>query len=68
MVSTEEITVKQFPAYFEDNGLRCISYWEIILIDQTNSVENLRRKESPRQYELGIFQPNRPKERDPALF
>ena len=68
MVSAEEITVKQITAYFEENGLRCISYWEIILIDQTNSVEHLRRKESPRQYELGIFQSNRLKELDAALF
>ena len=42
--------------------------WEIPLIDQTGSVDNLRRRESFWQYELDTFKPNGLKERDMALF
>ena len=63
-------TVKQasFHAHFEDDKHHGISDWEITLIDQTDSVDNLRRRESFRQYELDTFQPNGLNERDVALF
>ena len=45
-----------------------MSDWESTLIDQTESVDNLRRRESFWQYELDTFQPNGLNERDVALF
>ena len=45
-----------------------MSDWESTLIDQTESVGNLRRRESFWQYELDTFQPNGLNERDVALF
>ena len=45
-----------------------MSNWESTLIDQTESVDNLRRRESFWQYELDTFQPNGLNERDVALF
>ena len=41
---------------------------EITLIDQTDSVDDLRRRESFWPYELDTFQPNGLNERDVALF
>ena len=63
-------TVKQvsFQAHFEDDKDHGIKYWEITPIDQTDSVDDLRRRESFWQYELGTFQPNGLNERDVALF
>ena len=63
-------TVKQasFHAHFEDDKHHGISDWEITLIDQTDSVDNLRRREYFWQYELDTFQPNGLNERDVALF
>ena len=63
-------TVKQalFHAHFEDDKHHGMSDWEITLIDQTESVDNLRRRESFWQYELDTFQPNGLNERDVALF
>ena len=47
-------TVKQAPfhAHFEDDKHYGMSDWEITLIDQTDSVDDLRRRESFWQYEL----------------
>ena len=63
-------TVKQASvhAHFEDDKHHGISDWEITLIDQTESVDDLRRRESFWQYELDTFQPNGLNERDVALF
>ena len=63
-------TVKQasFHAHFEDDKHHVMSEWKITLIDQTESVDNLSRRESFWQHELNIFQPNRLNERDVALF
>ena len=63
-------TVKQasFHAHFENDKHHGISDWEITLTDQTDSVEDLRRRESFQQYELDTFQPNGLNERDVALF
>ena len=57
-----------FQAHFEDDKDHGIKYWEITPIDQTDSVDDLRRRESFWQYELGTFQPNGLNERDVALF
>ena len=45
-----------------------MSDWEITLIDQTDSVKDLRRKESFWQYELDTFQPNGLNKHDMTLF
>ena len=42
--------------------------WEITLIDQAESVDDIRGRESFRQYELNTFQVNGLNERDVALF
>ena len=45
-----------------------MSDWESTLIDQTESVDNLRRRESFWQYELDTFQPKGLNQRNVALF
>ena len=40
----------------------------ILLIDQSNNIEELRKKESFWQHELDTFQPNGLNEREEALF
>ena len=42
--------------------------WEITLIDQAESVDDIRGRESFRQYEFNTFQVNGLNERDVALF
>ena len=63
-------TVKQasFHAHFEDDKHYGTSDWEITLIDQTDSVDDLKRRESFWQDELDTFQPNGLNERDVTLF
>ena len=63
-------TVKEasFHAHFEDVKHHGMSDWEINLVDQAESVDDLRRRESFWQYELDTFQPNGLNERDAALF
>ena len=41
--------------------------WELRLIDQTDNVEDLRKRESFWQYELDTFQPNGLNEQEVAL-
>ena len=57
-----------FRTHFEDDKHHGISNWEITLIDQTESVDDLRGRESFWQYEINIFQPNGLNECDVALF
>ena len=45
-----------------------MSHWEIALIDQTESVDDLRRRESFWQSKLDTFQPNGLNQHDVALF
>ena len=61
-------TVKQASFPFEDDKHHGISDWEITFINQTDSVDDLRRRESFWQYELDPFHPNGLNERDVALF
>ena len=63
-------TVKKasFHAHFENEKHHGMRDWKITLIDQTESVDDLRRRESFRQYELDTFQPNGLNGRDVALF
>ena len=52
-------------AYVNHNGA---DDWEVRLIDQTDNVEELRKRESFWQHELDTFQPNGLNEREVALF
>ena len=63
-------TIKQvsFPAHFEDNKHYEMSDWKITLIDQTDSADNLRRKESFWLYEFDTVQPNEPNASNVSLF
>ena len=63
-------TVKQSPfhAHFEGDKHHGMSVWEISLINQTDNVDDLRRRESFWLYELDTFEPNGLNERDVALF
>ena len=49
--------------HFEDVKHHGMSEWEISLIDQPNSVDNLKRKRSFRQDQLNTLQPNELNER-----
>ena len=66
----EKKKVKQesFNAYFEEINHNGEDDWEVRLIDQTDNVENLGKRESFWQHELDIFQPNGLNEREVALF
>ena len=44
------------------------SDWEVRLIDQTDNVEELKKRESFWQHELDTFPPNGLNEREVALF
>ena len=63
-------TVKQalFHPRFEDDKYHGISDWEITLIAQTESVDDLRRREPFWQYERNTLQPNWLNELDVALI
>ena len=63
-------TVKQasLHAHFKDDKHHGVSDMEITLIDQTESKDDLKRRESFWQYKLDTFQPNGLNERDVALF
>ena len=69
-VSLKENTVKQesFNAQFEDEEHQGMSDWEITLINQRDSVEDLWKGEFFWQYEINTLQPNELNECDVALF
>ena len=62
--------VKQdsFRAHFADGAHSAERDWEVTLIDQSESTENLRKRESFWQHELDTSQPNGLNEREVALF
>ena len=66
----EKKKVKQesFNAHFKEVNHNGEDDWEVRLIDQTDNVENLGKRESFWQHELDIFQPNGLNEREVALF
>ena len=63
-------TVKRvsFHTNFEDDKHHSMSDSEITLIDQAESIDDLRKRESFWQSELNTFQPNGLNEHDVALF
>ena len=66
----KNMKVKQesFHAHFADGAHIGESDWEVKLIDQSVSTEDLRKRESFWQHELDTFQPNGLNEREVALF
>ena len=66
----EKKKVKQesFNAHFAEVNHNGEDNWEVRLIDQTDNVEELRKRESYWQHELDTFQPNLLNEREVALF
>ena len=62
--------VKQgsFHTYFADDAHSGKGDWKVRLIDQSESTEDLRKRESFWQHELDTFQPNGLNEREVALF
>ena len=66
----KKISVKQtsFHAHPEDDKHHGKSNWEITLIDETGSVDELRRRESLWQYELDTSQTTGLNERDVHYF
>ena len=66
----KNMKVKQdsFCAHFADGAHSGESDWEVRLIDQSESTENLRERESFWQHELDTSQPNGLNESEVALF
>ena len=59
---------KSFNTHFVEVNHNGEDDWEVRLIDQTDNVEDLRKRESFWQHELDTFQPNGLNEREVALF
>ena len=71
MVNTNSFksTTTQRTYFIRPENLKCSSEnWEVRLIDQTDNVEELRKRESFWQHELDTFQPNGLNEREVAQF
>ena len=66
----KNMKVKQdsFWAHFADGAHSGKGHWEARLTDQSESTENLRKRESFWQHELDTSQPNGLNEREVALF
>ena len=60
--------MESFHAHFTDGVRSGEGDWEVRLIDQSDSTEDLRQRESFSQYELDTCQPNGLNEREVALF
>ena len=60
--------MESFQAHFADGVCSGEVDWEVRLIDQSDSTEDLRKRESFWQYELDTCQPNGLNEREVALF
>ena len=64
----KKVKQESFHAHFAEGLHQGESDWEVRLIDQGVSVDDVRRRESYWQHELDIFQPNGLNEREVALF
>ena len=64
----KKIKQESFHAHFADVNDNGEDDWEVRLIDETDNVEDLRKRESFWQYELDTFQPNGLNEQGVALF
>ena len=64
----KKVKQEPFNAHFAEANLNGEEDWEVRLIDQTENVEDLRKRKSFWQHELETFQPNGLNEREVALF
>ena len=64
----KEVKQESFHAHYEETGHNGESDWEFILIDQADSVEDLRKRESFWQHELNTFKPVGLNDREVALI
>ena len=64
----EKVKQESFHAHFTEGLHQEESDWEVRLIDQEVSVDDVRRRESYWQHELDTFQPNGLNEREVPLF
>ena len=64
----KKVKQESFHAHFAEDLHQGESDWEVRLIDQGVSVDDVRRRESYWQHELDTFQPNGLNEREVALF
>ena len=63
-----KVKQKSYHGHFADGVHSGEGDWEVRLIDQSDSTEDLRKKETFWQHELDAFQPNGLNEREVALF
>ena len=63
-----KVKQQSFHAHFADDIHSGENGWEVRLTDQSDSTEDLRKRESFWQHELDTFQPNCLNEREEALF
>ena len=64
----KKVKQESFNAHFAEANHNGEEDWEVRLIDQTDNVEDLRKRESFWQHELETFQPNGLNEQEVALF
>ena len=64
----KKVKEEPFNAHFAEVNHNGEDDWEVRLIDQTDNVEELRKRESFWQHELDTFQPNGLNEREVDLF
>ena len=64
----KEVKQESLDAHFVEGLPQGESDWEVRLIDQGVSIDDVKRRESYWQYELDTFQPNGLNEREVTLF
>ena len=64
----KEVKQESFHAHFVEGLPRGESDWEVRLIDQGVSIDDVKWRESYWQHELDTFQPNGLNEREVTLF
>ena len=64
----KKVKQESFHAHFAELNHNGEDDWEVRLIDQTDNVEYLRKRESFWQHELDAFQVNGLNEQEVALF
>ena len=64
----KKVKQESFKAHFSEVSHNGEDDWEVRLIDQTDNVEELRKRESFWQYELDTFKPHGLNESEVALF
>ena len=68
LFENKKVKQESFNAHFAEVNYNGEDDWEVRLIDQTDDLEELRKREYFRQHELDTFQPNRLNVGEVALF